>query len=161
MPVVRPLLLRLGQRDVLLFLLLRLRRQVFSGNLQLEFKQALVNRAEMPHGQRLVVDENERERLRVFIAGQQVDLAAAGVAEQAVPLPLGSGASEHRRGHAQRIDAAGQRAGTRRFIPVAAQALLIRAVPEGGQLKPGVENVVFIMTAYPSGQPAQATTRSK
>jgi len=55
------------------------------------------------------------------------------------------------------VDAAGQRAGTRHFVPVAAQTLLIRAVPEDGQLKPGVENVVFIMTAYPNGQPAQAT----
>ncbi|MBN1977455.1 MAG: zf-HC2 domain-containing protein [Anaerolineae bacterium] len=55
------------------------------------------------------------------------------------------------------VDAAGQRAGTRAFVPVAAQELLIRAVPEGGQLKPGVENIVFIMTAYPNGQPAQAS----
>jgi anti-sigma factor RsiW len=55
------------------------------------------------------------------------------------------------------IDAAGQRAGIRQFVPVTAQTLLIRAVPEGGRLKPSVENVVFIMTAYPDGQPAQTT----
>jgi anti-sigma factor RsiW len=55
------------------------------------------------------------------------------------------------------VDAAGQRAGMRHFLPVTPQTLLIRAVPEGGRLKPGVENVVFIMTAYPDGQPAQTT----
>ncbi|MFL7793439.1 MAG: MG2 domain-containing protein, partial [Anaerolineae bacterium] len=55
------------------------------------------------------------------------------------------------------VDAAGQRAGTRHFVPVAAQTLLIRAIPESGWLKPGVENVVFIMTVYPNGHPAQAT----
>jgi anti-sigma factor RsiW len=55
------------------------------------------------------------------------------------------------------VDAAGQRAGVRHFLPVSAQTLLIRAVPEGGRLKPGVENVVFVMTAYPDGQPAQTT----
>jgi anti-sigma factor RsiW len=55
------------------------------------------------------------------------------------------------------IDAAGQRTGIRRFLPVTAQTLLIRAVPEDGQLKLGIENAVFIMTAYPDGQPAQTT----
>jgi anti-sigma factor RsiW len=55
------------------------------------------------------------------------------------------------------VDAAGQRAGTRHFVPVASQTLLIRAVPESGQLKPGVENLVYIMSAYPNGQPAPTT----
>jgi hypothetical protein len=55
------------------------------------------------------------------------------------------------------IDAAGRRTGIRHFLPVTAQTLLIRAVPEGGRLKPGVENAVFIMTAYPDGRPVQTT----
>ncbi len=52
------------------------------------------------------------------------------------------------------LDAAGQRAGIRQFVPVAAQTILIRAVPESGKLKPGIENTVYVLTAYPDGRPA-------
>jgi hypothetical protein len=58
---------------------------------------------------------------------------------------------------AEVIDTAKQQAGIRHFLPVTAQALLIRAVPESGWLKPGIENAVFIMTAYPDGRTAQTT----
>jgi len=44
-------------------------------------------------------------------------------------------------------------------LPIAAQPLLIEAVPESGVLKPGVQNIVYVLTSYPDGQPAQATVR--
>jgi anti-sigma factor RsiW len=53
------------------------------------------------------------------------------------------------------VDPAGQRVGIRQVLPVAAQPILVNAVPESGVLKPGVENVVYILTAYPDGQPAE------
>jgi len=55
------------------------------------------------------------------------------------------------------VDAAGQREGIRRVLPVAAQPILIRAIPEGGLIKPGVENVIYVLTAYADGQPAETT----
>jgi anti-sigma factor RsiW len=56
---------------------------------------------------------------------------------------------------AEVVDQAGQREGIRRVLPVAAQPILVRAIPESGLLKPGVENVIFVLTAYPDGQPAE------
>ncbi len=44
-------------------------------------------------------------------------------------------------------------------LPVAAQPLLIEAVPESGVLKPGVENIVYVLTSYPDGRPAPADLR--
>ncbi len=41
-------------------------------------------------------------------------------------------------------------------LPVAAQPLLIEAVAESGTLKPGVENIVYVLTSYPDGRPAPA-----
>jgi 5-hydroxyisourate hydrolase-like protein (transthyretin family) len=46
---------------------------------------------------------------------------------------------------------------TSQVLPIAAQPLLIEAVPEGGILKPGVENIVYVLTSYPDGRPAPAT----
>lgn len=43
-----------------------------------------------------------------------------------------------------------------RVIPVAADPLTIAVVAEGGRLRPGVENVVYILTATPDGAPAPA-----
>ncbi len=40
-------------------------------------------------------------------------------------------------------------------VPVAQQSIIVDAVPESGQLRPGVENVVYVLTAYPDGAPAQ------
>jgi len=39
-------------------------------------------------------------------------------------------------------------------LPVAQQRIVIDAVPESGELKPGVENVLYIVAAYPDGSPA-------
>jgi 5-hydroxyisourate hydrolase-like protein (transthyretin family) len=40
-------------------------------------------------------------------------------------------------------------------VPVAQQAILIEAVPESGSLKPGLENIIYLLTAYPDGSPAE------
>ncbi len=40
-------------------------------------------------------------------------------------------------------------------IPVAQQGILIEAVPEGGTFKPGLENILYLLTAYPDGTPAE------
>jgi hypothetical protein len=40
-------------------------------------------------------------------------------------------------------------------LPVAAQAIVIEAVPESGRLQPGIENILYLITAYPDGSPAQ------
>lgn len=39
-------------------------------------------------------------------------------------------------------------------LPVASSLLIIEAVPESGVLKPGVENLLYVMTSYPDGSPA-------
>lgn len=41
-------------------------------------------------------------------------------------------------------------------LPVAQNALIIEAMPEGGQFRTGVENILYILTSYPNGAPAQA-----
>jgi len=52
---------------------------------------------------------------------------------------------------------------TSSVLPIAAQPLVIEAVAESGRtqgvgvLKPGVENVVYILTSYPDGRPAPTT----
>ena len=58
---------------------------------------------------------------------------------------------------AEALDAAGQREGVRHLLPVAAQPILVSAVPESGLLKPGVENSIFILTSYPDGRPVETT----
>jgi 5-hydroxyisourate hydrolase-like protein (transthyretin family) len=40
-------------------------------------------------------------------------------------------------------------------LPVAEQAILIEAVPESGRVRPHVENILYVVTAYPDGSPAQ------
>jgi A-macroglobulin TED domain/Alpha-2-macroglobulin family/Carboxypeptidase regulatory-like domain/MG2 domain/A-macroglobulin receptor binding domain/Alpha-2-macroglobulin bait region domain len=44
-------------------------------------------------------------------------------------------------------------------ITVSDSPLLITAVPEGGTLVPNLENLVFILTAYPDGTPASASLK--
>lgn len=44
-------------------------------------------------------------------------------------------------------------------ILVSQSPLLITAIPEGGALASGIENQVFILTAYPDGAPVQASLR--
>jgi uncharacterized protein YfaS (alpha-2-macroglobulin family) len=40
-------------------------------------------------------------------------------------------------------------------IPIAQQGILIEAVPESGELRPGLENIIYLLTAYPDGTPAE------
>ncbi|MFN2227855.1 MAG: MG2 domain-containing protein, partial [Anaerolineae bacterium] len=40
-------------------------------------------------------------------------------------------------------------------IAVAQQGILIEAVPESGEFKPNLENIVYLLTAYPDGAPAE------
>jgi hypothetical protein len=40
-------------------------------------------------------------------------------------------------------------------LPIASSELIIEAVPEGGQFRPGVENILYVFTSYPDGSPAQ------
>ncbi len=40
-------------------------------------------------------------------------------------------------------------------IPVAQQGILIEAAPESGSFKPGLENILYLLTAYPDGTPAE------
>lgn len=39
-------------------------------------------------------------------------------------------------------------------LPVSQNELLIDAIPESGQLHPGVENILYVLTSYPDGSPA-------
>ena len=41
-------------------------------------------------------------------------------------------------------------------LPVAQNALLLEAIPEGGQFRPGVENILYVLASYPDGSPAEA-----
>jgi uncharacterized protein YfaS (alpha-2-macroglobulin family) len=40
-------------------------------------------------------------------------------------------------------------------IPVSQSSVVIEAIPESGQIRPGVENILYILTSYPDGTPAQ------
>ncbi len=42
-------------------------------------------------------------------------------------------------------------------LPVAGSALVVQAIPEGGLVRPGVENIFYVITGYPDGSPAQAS----
>ncbi len=54
------------------------------------------------------------------------------------------------------IDQANHAEQISQILPISAQPLIIEAVAESGQLKPGVENIVYILTSYPDGRPAPA-----
>lgn len=59
----------------------------------------------------------------------------------------------------QTTDTAGQVERLRQSLPVAAQGVLLRVLPEGGLLRRGMENTLFILAAYPDGSPAPADLR--
>jgi len=46
---------------------------------------------------------------------------------------------------------------TNRSFPVSRDTLVIEAVPEGGIFKPGVENILYVLTSYPDGTPAETS----
>jgi hypothetical protein len=41
-------------------------------------------------------------------------------------------------------------------LPVSQSSLVIDAIPEGGVVRPGVENLLYILASYPDGAPAEA-----
>lgn len=41
-------------------------------------------------------------------------------------------------------------------FPVSSSSLIIEAIPESGSLRPGVENILYVLTSYPDGSPAKA-----
>lgn len=55
------------------------------------------------------------------------------------------------------IDQADHPEQTSLSLPIATTPLIIEAVPESGLLKPGVENIIYLLTAYPDGRPAPST----
>jgi anti-sigma factor RsiW len=100
-----------------------------------------------------------REKPAIIVQGETNQ---AGRLEFAFVLPDSFGQSATEQPvlfdlEAEVVDTAGQREGRRHFVPVAAQPILVNAIPESGLLKPGVENTIFILTAYPDGQPAETT----
>jgi hypothetical protein len=42
-------------------------------------------------------------------------------------------------------------------LPVAQSMIIIEAIPESGQIRQGVENILYILTSYPDGTPAQTS----
>jgi uncharacterized protein YfaS (alpha-2-macroglobulin family) len=40
-------------------------------------------------------------------------------------------------------------------LPVSQNSLVVEAIPEGGQFRPGVENILYVLTSYPDGTPAE------
>jgi uncharacterized protein YfaS (alpha-2-macroglobulin family) len=40
-------------------------------------------------------------------------------------------------------------------LPVSQSQITIEAIPESGQVRPGVENILYILTSYPDGTPVQ------
>lgn len=57
----------------------------------------------------------------------------------------------------QVVDRAGHAEETTHDLPIAAEAILLDVVPESGQFRSGVENIVYILATYPDGSPAPAT----
>ncbi|MBN1765927.1 MAG: zf-HC2 domain-containing protein [Sedimentisphaerales bacterium] len=51
-------------------------------------------------------------------------------------------------------DTAGHEETTLQDLVVASQPINIHVMPESGEVVPGVENIIYIMCAYPDGQPA-------
>jgi len=55
------------------------------------------------------------------------------------------------------IDQAEHREEVSKGLTIASNPLVIDAVAESGTLRPGVENIVYILVSYPDGRPAKAT----
>lgn len=57
------------------------------------------------------------------------------------------------------VDRAGHRQVRTRELTVTPDPIRIDLVPESGQLVPGVENLVWVVTSYPDGRPARTTVQ--
>lgn len=71
-----------------------------------------------------------------FVAG-----AEGGVADLLLEVAVTDGAA-----HTEQVSIA---------IPVAQQGIIVEAVPESGDLKASLENILYLLTAYPDGTPAE------
>ncbi|MCP5009903.1 MAG: hypothetical protein GY942_08000, partial [Aestuariibacter sp.] len=40
-------------------------------------------------------------------------------------------------------------------FPVAGSSIVIEAIPESGQFRPGIENILYVLTSYPDGRPVE------
>jgi len=43
-----------------------------------------------------------------------------------------------------------------RMIPISKEAVKLQLIPESGILKPGIENIIYVLTTYPDGSPVKA-----
>jgi len=59
------------------------------------------------------------------------------------------------------IDQAKHREQVGQVLTIARDPLVIDAVAESGTLRPGVENIVYILVSYPDGRPAKATSNGQ
>jgi uncharacterized protein YfaS (alpha-2-macroglobulin family) len=57
------------------------------------------------------------------------------------------------------VDKAEHREKLTTSIPIAKSPIKIIALPESGELVPGVKNVIYLVTSYPHGEPAQTRLR--
>jgi uncharacterized protein YfaS (alpha-2-macroglobulin family) len=55
------------------------------------------------------------------------------------------------------VDQARQTTQANLLLPVAQSQLVLEAIPEGGQLRPGVDNILYVLASYPDGTPAEAS----
>lgn len=62
--------------------------------------------------------------------------------------------------HATVTDPAAHKQEALQSYPVAKEGLVVQALPESGQLMPGVTNKVFVLVTTPDGQPARARVES-
>jgi len=46
-------------------------------------------------------------------------------------------------------------------VPIAQNSIDIELIPESGDLVPGVENIIYVVTSYPDGKPAPSTVNVK
>jgi 5-hydroxyisourate hydrolase-like protein (transthyretin family) len=53
-------------------------------------------------------------------------------------------------------DTAGHSESISESLPVAAQPMIVEAIPESGILRPGIENIVYLQVSYPDGAGARA-----
>lgn len=53
------------------------------------------------------------------------------------------------------LDSAGHTEKASQMLTVSREAIKIRVLPESGELVPGLENIVYLLTAYPDGRPAK------
>lgn len=63
--------------------------------------------------------------------------------------------------HAMVTDKTGHSEEADLSFPVSASELIIEAVPEGGMLQPGMENILYVLTSYPDGSPAGTSVSVK